>query len=185
MTARGYMLTINNPDLDFTEIRQLLKPTFMTGQLEKGELGTPHWQLFAYWKSRKAFGAIKKALPTAHIEEAKSLRASIEYCRKKETRISEEPFSFGPEPVGASGAQQKEDWDAWYLAAAQGRFDEIPAVIKIKHYGNLLKIAKDQVTGQDSEGVRGIWIHGAPGLGKSHFARVKLDKTKSGIRKGT
>lgn len=169
------MLTINNPDLGFAEILQLLNPTFMTGQLEKGESGTPHWQLFVYWKLQKAFNSIKKALPGAHIEVAKSIRAAIDYCRKKETRLSdEEPFSFGNEPVGASGAQQKEDWDAWYLAAAQGRFEDIPAMIKIKHFGNLLKIAKEQVSGEDSDGVRGIWIHGAPGLGKSHFARITM-----------
>lgn len=55
--------------------------------------------------------------------------------------------------------------------AKAGNFEAIPADIKVKHYANLQKIAKDNIRPIDSDGVRGMWIHGKAGIGKSRKAR--------------
>lgn len=55
--------------------------------------------------------------------------------------------------------------------AKDGKFDEIPADIKVKHYANLQKIKKDNLIIVDKDHLRGIWIHGPAGIGKSRKAR--------------
>lgn len=49
--------------------------------------------------------------------------------------------------------------------------EHIPADIKVKHYGNLQKISKDHIRMVDSPDVRGVWIWGKAGIGKSRKAR--------------
>lgn len=49
--------------------------------------------------------------------------------------------------------------------------DSIPSHIKVQHYGNLQKIAKDNIQLKDSDDVRGVWIWGEAGVGKSRKAR--------------
>jgi len=51
--------------------------------------------------------------------------------------------------------------------------DEIPADIKVKHYGNLQKIGKDHLLPKDSDHLRGVWLVGHSGCGKSKTAREK------------
>ena len=56
----------------------------------------------------------------------------------------------------------------------EGRFKEIPAKIQIKHLGNLERIHRQNLKFIDQTDVRGVWIWGKPGVGKSHFARQVL-----------
>jgi len=83
-----WSITINNP----TESD--LRPSFpdnrwtMTGQMEKGEEGTEHYQ--GMLKSPQVrFSAVKKLLPRAHIELAKNVAALSKYVSKQETRLAE------------------------------------------------------------------------------------------------
>ena len=77
-------------------------------------------------------------------------------------------------PTGGFGKAQAEDWDTWYTLASEGRFKEIPAKIQIKHLGNLERIHRQNLKFIDQTDVRGVWIWGKPGVGKSHFARQVL-----------
>ena len=74
----------------------------------------------------------------------------------------------------AQAKAQAEDWETWYQLAAEGKFKEIPAKIQIKHLGNLERIHRQNLKFIDQTDVRGVWIWGAPGVGKSHFARQVL-----------
>lgn len=54
----------------------------------------------------------------------------------------------------------------------KGEIDRIPAEIFIKHYGNLKRIQRDYAKPLKQDyGLRGIWIHGPHGAGKSSYAR--------------
>lgn len=92
--SRAWCFTINNPDS---------KPSFdgkqeyLVYQLERGLEGTEHYQGFVYFKQPKAFSQMKKWLPTAHLEVAKSISGSIEYCQKADTRI-DGPWESGEKP---------------------------------------------------------------------------------------
>lgn len=57
------------------------------GQLEKGENGTPHYQLILKTPQVR-FSAVKKAFPRAHIEVARNVQALEQYVKKDETRVS-------------------------------------------------------------------------------------------------
>ena len=115
----------------------------------------------------------RKDLPLAHFEEVRSWAAAVTYCQKADTRDSG-PWEFGTRPTGGSGKAQAEDWETWYQLAAEGKFKEIPAKIQIKHLGNLERIHRQNLKFIDQTDVRGVWIWGAPGVGKSHFARQVL-----------
>lgn len=41
----------------------------------------------------------------------------------------------------------------------------------MKHYGNLKRIEKDHMVIQDAADLRGVWIYGEAGVGKSRKAR--------------
>lgn len=173
--SRWWILTLNNPEVVPEELwqrSQMCHASFMAGQLEQGQSGTPHFQFVFHCKEKVRFSAVKKAFPQAHIEDVKCPDKAVAYCTKEDTRIGE-IFRFGDIPIRRNS---KEDWDFIFNAAKNNQFDLIPPKIQIQHYSNLKAIAKDHVKGITTESVRGIWIQGKPGHGKTHFARCDLAK---------
>lgn len=110
---------------------------------------------------------MKKLDPRAHWEPVIKDNGAGEYCMKEETRV-EGPWEFGVRPVKRNS---KTDWERVYEDAKEGNLEAIPADIKVKHYANLQRIAKDHLRPADSEDVRGTWICGPAGIGKSRSAR--------------
>jgi len=89
--ATNWSVTINNPtkndDEYIAQARQ--KGWKVEGQLERGENGTPHFQLLVSTKGQQRFSAMKKAFPRAHIEPAKNVEMLRAYVNKDATRIGE------------------------------------------------------------------------------------------------
>lgn len=89
-----WSVTINNPtDDDITQWECLKDYDWVkevSGQLEKGENQTPHIQGMVKTLSVR-FSQIKKALPRAHIEAARSQAALAKYVVKEETRVGSIP----------------------------------------------------------------------------------------------
>lgn len=85
--ASHWSVTINNPvkadEENIALARQ--KGWKVEGQLERGENGTPHYQL-AVRTPQVRFSAVKKAFPRAHIEVARNSAALSQYVKKEETR---------------------------------------------------------------------------------------------------
>jgi len=85
-----WSITINNPtpadEEDIARARQ--KGWKVDGQLEKGENGTPHYQLMVS-SGQVRFSAVKKAFPRGHIEPARNATALKQYVHKDDTKISE------------------------------------------------------------------------------------------------
>jgi len=85
--ATCWSITINNPTAED------MKPSFpndkwiMTGQMEKGEEGTIHYQGMLTTPQVR-FSQVKKVLPRAHIEVAKNKTALGKYVSKTETRLA-------------------------------------------------------------------------------------------------
>jgi len=84
---------------------------------------------------------LKKFCAKAHFEPVKVDNGVDAYCMKEETRV-EGPWEFGVRPVQRNS---KTDWDRVWDKAKAGQIDEIPANIRVSHYGNLSKIAKDHM----------------------------------------
>lgn len=82
-----WSITINNP-VEGDYKCDLPAGWKLTGQLEEGEKGTPHFQ--GMLKTNQVrFSAIKKVFPRAHIELAKNAKALEKYVHKVETRTQE------------------------------------------------------------------------------------------------
>lgn len=90
--ATNWSVTINNPiKADEENINLARQKGWMVeGQLEKGDNGTPHYQLIVKTPQMR-FSALKKAFPRAHIEVAKNVKALETYVKKDETRIGQLP----------------------------------------------------------------------------------------------
>lgn len=130
-----WSVTINNPtpadEEDIALARQ--KGWTVDGQLEKGENGTPHYQLIVR-SGQQRFGTIKKAFPRAHIEGARNVEALAQYVKKEETRVGELPQSNELYPslqklwdLMAEFIQEFNLEQRWYDAAPEGKlelFDE-------------------------------------------------------------
>ena len=165
--ARNWLCTLNNPgDCSLAKIHELTGAVFTVGQLEKGENGTLHLQFFQNFKGPVRLSHYKKVLPAAHCEAAIGDKAR-EYCMKEDTRV-EGPWEFGVKPVQRNS---KADWEEIYLKAKRGRIEEIPADIRVRCYSQLKRIEKDHLVIEDSPDVRGVWIYGPSGVGKSWSAR--------------
>lgn len=86
--ATCWSVTINNPIPADDESIALAKQQSgwkVEGQLEKGEEGTPHYQLMVKTPQVR-FSALKKAFPRAHIEVARNVKALEAYVHKDDTR---------------------------------------------------------------------------------------------------
>jgi len=101
---RNWCFTLNNPT---QEDSQKLLPVgsdvcqngvkFIKFQLEKGEEGTPHFQGLVIMNSRCRLKTMKKMSERAHWEPMKSLKGSLAYCEKSETRV-DGPWERGVPP---------------------------------------------------------------------------------------
>lgn len=86
-----WSVTINNPTEEdkaqWASLAGLPWVREVSGQLEKGQEGTLHIQGMLKTQSVR-FSQVKKALPRAHIEAARSQAALAKYVTKQETRVA-------------------------------------------------------------------------------------------------
>lgn len=140
--------------------------TWLRGQPERGDGGYEHWQIVFSFTQKKTLSQAKRLLgvATAHLEPTRS-SAAKEYVWKLDTRAGE-PFEFGTEVLERN---KRTDWTRVRLLASAGRFDEIPADIYIRYYGNLRRIYADNIRPTAME--RTVTVYwGATGTGKSRKA---------------
>lgn len=85
--ATLWSVTINNPTAVDEEHIALArqKGWRVEGQLERGQEGTPHYQLMLKTPQVR-FSAVKKQFPRAHIEVARNAAALEQYVNKEDTR---------------------------------------------------------------------------------------------------
>jgi len=168
MTKRWWIFTLNNPDDDWEHLVTGLQAEFMTGQLEMGEKATPHYQFVAWFRNPIRLTTLKKRVPRAHIECVKGTpQQAIKYCTKEETRI-DGPFVHGVLPFKVNSTP---DWEAIWTLAKQGDFEQVPKNIALRCFTNLLRIRATYDVPVGCESVRGVWLYGAPGVGKSFYVR--------------
>lgn len=171
--SRIWLCTLNNPSESLKDLFELFKPLYMCGQLEKGESGTLHFQFYLHFKLSTWFSSLKKLHSKVHFVNVQKDNGADLYCMKEESRV-EGPFEFGDKPIKRNS---KTDWDSVFLNAKRGNFDNIPSDIKVRCYSNLKKIEKDHIVCRDSKDLRGVWIYGPAGSGKSRLAREQYPES--------
>lgn len=166
--ARYWLLTIPENDWQPNELPS--ECVYIRGQKEIGaDTGYRHWQILSIFKRSVRLAKVKAVFgQRCHAEPSKSSAAN-QYVWKEETRIEGTKFELGETPFNRNS---KTDWERAKQLAKEGKLDDIPADVFIKFYNTLKTIRRDYM-GEvaDLGSTAGIWIHGPPGVGKSHFAR--------------
>lgn len=153
MTERAtcWSITINNPQED--EVSKLCLPAGwkMTGQLERGQEGTLHYQGMLTTPQVR-FSAVKKHIPRAHIEVARSKAALQKYvdkqdtCVKKvDTVVSRIPTLFEYQDVIAAKWDEQEFSRRWKAATSN---------VKVPHIDEVAMCYLDSLVAADIESGR-------------------------------
>lgn len=162
--GRYWLLTIPHHDYLPYLPNQL---NWIKGQLEQGnDTGYLHWQLFAAFKSKARMAAVKRLFgQSCHAELSRS-SAAESYVWKDDTAIANTRFELGEKPLNRNSAA---DWDKIRDSAIAGRLVDIPADVYVRHYGNLRRIAADNLAPAPIERTV-VTYWGSTGTGKSRRA---------------
>lgn len=174
-TCRNYLLVKNSVSDNIDELNNYLenmynesKCRYIVGQIERGEkTGRFHYQIFINFSMPVRPSILKKIDNEIHWNYVYRNNGADDYCMKVKTRIAG-PIEFGFKPVRRNS---KVDWANVKLLAQSGQLDKIDPKLYITHYSNLTRIAKDHLTLTNSNHLRGIWIYGEAGCGKSKWVR--------------
>lgn len=81
--SRAWCFTVNNYTNEQLEEMKAIECTYIVLGKEVGKSGTPHIQGYVEFMNPRTFRAIKKVMPTAHIEPRKGTSAqAADYCKK-------------------------------------------------------------------------------------------------------
>lgn len=168
--SRGWCYTLNNfTPIEYADYKDIKCRYHVMGVEEGKEKGTPHIQGFIYFKNAKAFTRMKKLMPRAHLENLKGTpEQAAKYC-KKDGNYEE----FGEPPTTS---QKLQDRIARNLLLRDTFFNQLVAsgqitVKEVRALRNARNDLKLEGTPYAHDSCRGIWYHGAPGVGKSRKAR--------------
>jgi len=162
--GRYWLLTI--PHHDFVPYQPPIVQ-YIRGQLELGNnTGYLHWQLLVAFKTKQRLAAVKKCFGASCHAELSRSDAATEYVWKDDTRVDGTQFELGALAFKRNCAT---DWAAVLDNAKRGRLDDIPPDIIIRNYGNLRRIAMDNLTPVAVQ--REVTVYWGPtGVGKSRRA---------------
>lgn len=166
--SRAWAFTINNfEDEDKKKLCDLDCQYIVFGE-ERGEEGTPHLQGYVYFKTLKSLKQLKKVVERGHYEVAKgSAEQNRVYCTKDGEFVErgEMPFTAG-QPSAAERNKRLRDAPLNELVeSGELAMNQVPVIKKARI---ILAQEGDSV---ETPHCKGVWIHGPPGTGKSHYAR--------------
>ena len=164
--SKRWVFTLNNYSHD-DELKFLdADYKYLVFGREKGSSGTPHLQGFITFAKAKRLAAVRKLCSRSHWEVAKgnSVQAS-DYCKKDgdfeergevPTQGKRTDLSIAIDCLKSNG-----------LKAVATDHSEV----FVKFSRGLRDLALALGEPYDHSEVRGVWIHGPPGTGKSHWCR--------------
>jgi len=173
MTSHNFVFTINNYTaedglaLESAKESGLLKYV-VCGKEVAPTTGTPHIQGFLVTTKKSRVAAVARIIPRGFIQIARGkATVAAEYC-KKDGDYEEYGTIVDP------GTMEKNRWDDAYAAAKEGRFEDIPKDIMIRHLGNIKRIFADaQMVPASVATLDNQWFYGPTGTGKSLTARTE------------
>jgi len=181
MRSRGYIFTLNNfSEEEVQNLQQSQGSKYLIFGKEVGENGTPHLQGYIYFKNKKSFKQVKGFLGDRyHIEAQRgSCQQAIDYCKKDGDyqEIGTPPLSVKEKSErGVKRRREKNQacLNSDLLELVENGTISINEVPVIKKAKLILQQEGDAI---QTEGVRGEWYWGPPGVGKSHLARTSYPK---------
>lgn len=130
-----------------------------------------HWQSYVVFHKQYRKKSALRILGNVHVDPRKGTHEqAIAYCEKEESRVTP-PVRFGDPTDGRedNGEREKQRWDDIKQAAKEGRLDDIPSDVYVRHYRTLKDIHDDHrpkpaiLKNKRS----GLWLHGPPNSGKT------------------
>lgn len=182
MTSKNFLCTWNYKDGEesgdwmerLKELKKFCDCRYICGQLERGdEKERLHIQFFVNFKQTCRISKITKFCKEIHVERVKVNHGADKYCMKEDTRV-EGPIELGEKPFDPAS---KTDWDDIKEKAKAGKLEEVPSWVYVSHYNKLKAIAKDHMKFEDKDHLRGIWIWGKAGAGKSRWVREQCKES--------
>lgn len=176
--ARSWCFTLNNyTDANEAAVQGVESEHTVYGR-EVGEGGTPHLQGFIRFRHAKTGRSVARLLPGCHLTVARELFSAILYCRKDgdvfERGSTEPPQEARVRGQVQGGAANAERWRDAYVAAEQGRFEDIPYDIRWKFDGVIQRVRLRQLSKDCPDSIavlNNTWMWGPTGTGKSTRAR--------------
>lgn len=140
--------------------------SYIRGQAETGEGGFEHWQVLVIYRRKQSLRGVKEYFPRESHAELAYSKAALDYVWKEATRVDGTQFQYGELPFKRNDSK---DWEKIWVAAKEGKIEEIPADVRICHYSALRKITSDFARAREM--VRQCWIFTGPtATGKSRRA---------------
>lgn len=168
--ANYWLITWNNPPEDWRAALLSLNATASQGQLEKGQSGTSHIQALLYYADKQTRTRFKGFPCWAGPIRATDYQKVKAYVTKEETRL-EGPVLQGNFPA-RSEPKSKVDLKHQLQLVKTGRLEDIDEGLQIRNFGNLQRLSAFYSRSAPVDTVRGVWVYGPPGLGKTHYARA-------------
>lgn len=163
-----WCFTVNNWEPKDEELFQQLECKYLVYGREVGDSGTPHLQGFVTFKGQQRLSALKKIHETAHWEAAKGTsRQASDYCKK-----DGDYFEKGDAPSPGKRTDLLDIAKAVKSGMTLKEVSDMSPDTYIRNYRGIANYASLHVEEYEADDVRGIWIHGPPGTGKSHHARL-------------
>lgn len=135
--------------------------------------GTPHLQGFLYANNAVRLATLRRLFPRGRFAVCiGSPEQNIVYCSK-----DNEFFEYGVRPLSQKqkGKRERERYEEAWAAAVDGRMDDIPADIRVRHYHTVKRIRLDHQLQEHvhrlDPGTKMEWFYGPSGTGKSRTAR--------------
>lgn len=174
--SRNFVFTLNNYTDAHLEQLASIECKYLGFGKEIGEKLTIHLQGVIVFETLKSLKQAIKLLKGAHVEVMKgNLEQAISYCQKEGDYAERGERPKSQKERGQAGKEaEQERWDLARRAAVEGRFDDIPSDIYIRHDTALHRIRqrclKETVHDLDGE-LQHEWWYGAPGTGKTSKAK--------------
>lgn len=174
--SRAWCFTCNNYNEDDISRLQIDYEYLIYGK-EVGESGTKHLQGYIHFKNAKTFKSLQKKLGSSfHIEKRRgTFQQAIDYCKKEGDFVEFGNKPLTPVEAGKKGVEKRK---AKNLAVIDGDLEELVRAgeISINEVPVLKKaklILQQEGNAIQTDGVRGEWYWGPPGVGKTHKARTE------------
>ena len=167
---RSYVFTWNNYTLDDELYVQGVECSYLIYGRETSSTGTPHLQGFVKFRSPRSFASVSKLLPRAHVEVCRSVGPAVQYCRKEGDFFEKgvEPQKNGgdkTEEIVRKNKRLREASLEELVRTGELSLNQVPIIKKAR-------VILDQENPHfNADNVRGVWIWGPPGTGKTHLAR--------------
>lgn len=184
--ARRWILTLPATEYGKTEVEKQLKAYNYVGQLERGESGYEHWQIYIdnRGKGNIRFSTLRSKFPKGHYEQAKGTPVEcVAYVQKVDTSlgvsIKNGEIDVSDKPVGTAAimsrahqmiVEEGKTSDEVFESLASG-FGNARAIREIEAFAHRKKAKEIAKQGGMDRKVR--FITGAPGVGKTSLVYKK------------